>query len=104
MSPGIQLILLLVVAALGLTLALRLESGGRFDRWLPALALLGTGVVLMRLLERIARGPMVLFNSTRVATSIGMARGYNILPGPEQGPVLDFMYGPVSAAAYVPAG
>jgi hypothetical protein len=33
-----------------------------------------------------------------------MARGYNILPGPEEGPVLDFMYGPVSAAAYVPAG
>ena len=102
MGPSIQLISLLVVAAVILALAQRQSGDGRLARWFPALALLGTGLVLMRLIERIAIGPRVQFNMTRTATSIGMARGYNILPGPEQGPVLDFMYGPVSAAAYLP--
>ena len=104
MSPlAIELTLLLVVAAVGVVLATRARGVSHGDRWLASLAPLGAGVILLRLFERVAQGPNGLFNATRLAASIGMALGYNVLPGRDEGPVLDFMYGPVSAAAYVPA-
>jgi hypothetical protein len=69
-------------------------------RWLvPA----GFAVVLVRLFEAVAAGPLEAFNPPRVAAAVAMARGYRILTGPDEGPALDFMYGPVAALAYLPA-
>ncbi len=75
----------------------------RGERALYWLAPAGLLVVLVRLFEAVAAGPVRAFNPPRVAASVAMASGHRILTGPDEGPALDFMYGPVAALAYLPA-
>jgi len=47
--------------------------------------------------------PQVDMNASRVVPSVALAKGYDIYAGPTDGPVIDFMYGPVGALAFLPA-
>ena len=91
------------VALPALWTAFRLKSERRLDRLLAVLTPMGAVVVLIHLFERIANGPTMEINASRVANAIALAKGYNILPGSDEGPLLDFMYGPMFAVAYTPA-
>jgi hypothetical protein len=94
---------MLLGAALGLWLTARRKQASRRDVFLAMLVPMGAGVVLFYLFERIAQGPLGYWDAPRVAPAIGLVRGYDILPGLNEGPILDFMYGPMSALTYMPA-
>jgi len=100
---GAEWMLVLAGALLGVWAALRLNGESRLDRLLAVLTPMGAVVVLIRLFEVIAGGPTLDFNGFRLAPAIALARGYNIFPGPDEGPLLDFMYGPMFPVAYTPA-
>lgn len=70
---------------------------------MAVLAAAATVPLAAYLLERLANGPNVEMNASRVANAIALARGYHIMPGADDGPLLDFMYGPMFVVAYTPA-
>ena len=41
--------------------------------------------------------------ASRVVPAIVLARGLPLYAGPDEGPIIDFMYGPLAAAVFVPA-
>src|SRR5437868_6773651 len=43
------------------------------------------------------------WNDVRMAVTMAMRKGIAIYSGPAEGPILGHMYGPLSAAAYLPA-
>jgi hypothetical protein len=94
---------MLAVILPGLWTAWRWKSESRLDRVLAALAPMGAVVVLVHLVEALARGPILEMNASRVANAVALAMGYNIFPGATEGPLIDFMYGPMFALAYTPA-
>jgi len=102
-ARSVEWALLVLAALLGLVLALRRKDPNRFEVVLSALVPMGGGVVLVHLFERIAQGPMDGWNAGRLATSIALLQGFDIYPKLDEGPILDFMYGPVAALAYTPA-
>jgi hypothetical protein len=75
----------------------------RLDRLLALLVPMAAGALLIHLLKRLANGPNVEMNASRVANAIALMKGYNIMPGLNDGPLLDFMYGPMFVVAYTPA-
>ncbi len=65
---------------------------------LPLLAFLGAGDLVMGLFD----APRALWNSPRLAPAFALWHGYAMYYGPESGPVLGNIYGPVMALAYLP--
>jgi len=102
-ARGMEWALLLLGGAIALLLALRRKDFRRIDVVLATLIPIGGGVVLVHLFERIAQGPTDGWNAGRLSTSIGLMRGFDIYPTLHEGPILDFMYGPVAALSYAPA-
>ena len=47
--------------------------------------------------------PHVDMNASRVVPPVALVKGYDIYAGATDGPVIDFMYGPVGALAFLPA-
>jgi hypothetical protein len=59
-------------------------------------ALLGFGLA-------ISQAPSIIENDHRLAPTFAVAHGYRLYYGPDQGPVLSTIYGPITALAYTPA-
>lgn len=76
---------------------------GWFER--GALAVGGLGLVtwLGNVLVAILEAPSFGWNNARLAPSVALALGYPLYSPPDSGPVLDTIYGPVTALAYLPA-
>jgi hypothetical protein len=96
-------LLMSAAGLLGLWAAFRWRIERNLDRLLALLAPMGAGAILIHLLKRLANGPNVDMNASRVANAIALVKGYNIMPGVNDGPLLDFMYGPMFVVAYTPA-
>lgn len=99
----LQWLLIGAGAVVALAVARRRADLDRIDLALVAALPIGGGVVLAHLFERIANGPHHTWNAGRVATSVALARGFDIYPTLDEGAILDFMYGPMAAIVYLPA-
>jgi hypothetical protein len=64
------------------------------------LALLATAV---EVLPAVAALPISDVTALRVVPGVALATGHSIYAGPQDGPIIDFMYGPIGAVAYIPA-
>lgn len=93
----------LVMGAAGLGIVLRWRIRHPLDRILAVLAPMGVVAILVHLIEALASGPELEMNASRVANAVAMARGHDIFLTVDQGPLLDFMYGPMFVVAYTPA-
>ncbi|MBW2286181.1 MAG: hypothetical protein JRG90_00005 [Deltaproteobacteria bacterium] len=102
-ARGVEWALLVLGGSIALYLASRRKDLDRLDVVLASLIPMAGGVVLVHLFERIAQGPMDAWNAGRLSTSIGLVRGFDIYPTLHEGPILDFMYGPMAALFYTPA-
>jgi hypothetical protein len=54
-------------------------------------------------LQRFAAIPDSDMNASRVVPAIALWRGFPLYAGPDGGPIIDFMYGPMAAIAFLPA-
>lgn len=95
--------LLAAAGAAGFWFSREERCEGRLQRLLAVLWPMGAVTLLVHFLIRLANAPTFDVNANRVANAVALARGYNIFPGADEGPLLDFMYGPMFAIAYTPA-
>jgi hypothetical protein len=101
MTDGFLFALFLLLPGIIAALVRRRSNGS--DRLLAGLTASGAAVVLLQLAESIAQGPMFEINASRIANAVALVKGFNILPGANEGPLIDFMYGPMFVLAYTPA-
>lgn len=94
---------LLGAGVLGVVVWNRGRDRSLLDRTVPALIPVALVAALWSILTRTADGAFWDWNAARLAVSIALARGYDIYYPANQGPVLNHIYGPVSALAYLPA-
>jgi hypothetical protein len=66
-------------------------------------AVLGMLAVIAQTLPHFSIIPESDVNASRVTPAVALARGFPIYAGPDDGPVIDFMYGPMAAIAFLPA-
>jgi len=79
------------------------RAGVAWQRLLWVLVPLAIVVFAAQALIPLAAIPQVDMNASRVLPSVALARGYGLYAGPTDGAVIDFMYGPVGALAFLPA-
>jgi hypothetical protein len=60
-------------------------------------------VAAAAILHHTAGVPESDMSASRVVPAVALARGFPIYVGPTSGPIIDFMYGPVAAIAFLPA-
>jgi len=60
-------------------------------------------VALAATLQHVAAVPKSDISASRVVPAVALARGLPLYAGPASGPIIDFMYGPVAAIAFLPA-
>jgi len=71
---------------------------------LVRVAALGAAVVAaIAVLYHLAGVPDADMSASRVVPAVALARGFPLYAGPDAGPIIDFMYGPVAALAFLPA-
>ena len=71
---------------------------------LVRVAALGAAVVAaIAVLYHLAGVPDADMSASRVVPAVALARGFPIYAGADGGPIIDFMYGPVAALAFLPA-
>ncbi|MCP4657179.1 MAG: hypothetical protein GY856_17360 [bacterium] len=87
----------------GVRLERRFADGWILHRIAAALIPLALFLVLLVYLAKIGRMPYQDWNAARVAPSVALASGYDLYYGPESGPVMSTLYGPVKALLYLPA-
>jgi len=73
------------------------------DRVIRVLALLAAFSALVGFCLAVFQAPSIPENDHRLAPTFALARGYPLYCGPEQGPVLSTIYGPVTAITYMPS-
>jgi hypothetical protein len=66
-------------------------------------AVLGMLAVIAQVLPPLSIIPESDVNASRVTPAVALAKGFPIYAGPDDGPVIDFMYGPMAAIAFLPA-
>lgn len=66
-------------------------------------AAIASGVAIVAALYHVALVPESDMSASRVVPAVALARGFPIYAGPDAGPIIDFMYGPVAALAFLPA-
>ena len=95
----------LAVAA-GAALAWRWRRTARAWGWVEhsGIVVLALGLfVFARVAGRVVVGALALdWNGARLAPTVGLAHGYRLYYPASEGPVLDTIYGPVAALAYLP--
>jgi hypothetical protein len=92
----------LAAALLGGTLAWLAPASGRVARLLVALLPLATLVLAAQMAVQLAAIPDSDMNASRTTPAVALARGFPIYAGPDGGPIIDFMYGPLAAVAFLP--
>ena len=73
------------------------------DRALWVLLPVGLGVVLLTVLLHAVNAPTWFWNGARLAPTIALAQGYELYQPADRGPILNTIYGPVTALVYLPA-
>jgi hypothetical protein len=73
------------------------------DRALWVLLPLGLLVVLLTVLLHAVNAPTWFWNGARLAPTIALAQGHELYQPADHGPILDTIYGPVTALVYLPA-
>ena len=103
---GVEGFLYIVLLSIGLGLASLARTRGRhatMDRLgfaaLPPLA----AVFALFVAADVAQAPMFFHNSLGLTATVALARGFPIYGTPDSGPILNAMYPPFSAVAYLPA-
>jgi hypothetical protein len=76
---------------------------GVLDRLLVVAALLGAMAFVSQALPPFAILPESEMNASRVTPAVALARGQGVYAGPDHGAVIDFMYGPMAAIAFLPS-
>ncbi len=89
-------------AVLGSVLALLAPGTGRVSRLLIALLPLAALVLAAQMAVQLAAIPDSDMNASRTTPAMALARGFPIYAGPDGGPIIDFMYGPLAAVAFLP--
>lgn len=96
--------LFLFAGGLGLHLAFRRFKGESLEsRFLLGAMPLLLFLVLALLVRTVALMPGRDWNACRVAPSVALAYGYTLYYGPDEGPILNTLYAPVTAVAFLPA-
>ena len=105
MTLDSQLAVAVVVVglAVGVGLALHRRDREPLERALVALFPVALLVALGLTLVRMSAVPHRVFDAVRVAPAVALAQGHDLYHGPDEGPALDFMYGPGTAIAFLPA-
>jgi hypothetical protein len=62
----------------------------------------GVVVAAVAVLQHLAGVPDNDMSASRLVPATALVRGFTIYAGPTSGPIVDFMYGPVAALAFVP--
>jgi hypothetical protein len=65
--------------------------------------LLAAAVAVAAILHEVAAVPDADMSASRLVPAVALARGLPVYAGPDSGPIIDFMYGPVAAIAFLPA-
>jgi hypothetical protein len=73
------------------------------DRLIHVLALVAACSALAGFCLAVFQAPSLSENDHRLAPTFALAHGYRLYYGPEEGPVLSTIYGPVVAVAYAPS-
>ncbi len=60
-------------------------------------------VAVVAMLHHVAAVPESDMSASRVVPAVALAHGFPIYAGPASGPIIDFMYGPGAALAFLPA-
>lgn len=60
-------------------------------------------VAVVAVLHQVAAVPESDMSASRVVPAVALAHGFPVYAGPASGPIIDFMYGPVAALAFLPA-
>jgi hypothetical protein len=97
------LVTILVLAHVVCAAILLRPSRGWVERAMIVIAVLSLMVGLFLTLARIFSMPMDVWNEARLANSIALLKGYSLYGSPGQGPMEEYLYGPVGATAYLPA-
>jgi len=66
-------------------------------------AAVGVIVAAAALLHGVVAVPESDMSASRVVPAVALARGFPLYAGPASGPIIDFMYGPIAALAFLPA-
>jgi hypothetical protein len=81
----------------------RRRDGADVTALLRLVTALGALVAVTACLHHVAGVPESDMSASRVVPAVALARGFPIYAGPSTGPIIDFMYGPVAAIAFLPA-
>jgi hypothetical protein len=72
------------------------------DRAIRVLALVAALSGLIGFCLAVFQAPLTIQNDHRLGPTFAVAHGYRLYYGPQQGPVLSTIYGPITALAYAP--
>lgn len=75
----------------------------RLDRVIPSFLPTASFILIAITAREFLEAPFRDWDAVRLVPAFAMARGLKLYYPPDQGPVLDMMYGPVVALAYLPA-
>lgn len=97
------LLILLVVCAACATIFVR-RSRGWIDASLAMIVFASLWVVLSLATIRLFTAPQSVWNDARLAEVVATLKHYPLYLAPRDGPIRSYKYGPLGAAAYLPAG
>ena len=80
-----------------------MRGAGAVTAALRLVTLVAAIVAGVAVLHHVSLVPDSDMGASRVVPAVALARGFPIYAGPDQGPIIDFMYGPVAAVAFLPA-
>src|SRR5207245_4082445 len=87
----------------GVVIFLRSSRWSSVERLVAATLPLGFLILTAAFVRCVLRASLFAWNAARLAPTFALAHGYRLYYGPNSGPVLDTIYGPVTALIYLPA-
>jgi hypothetical protein len=93
----------LAAAGTGAWIHRRLSARSAVERWLAALVPLAAVAVGDRMLAVVADAAYANWNASRLSPALMLLQGHPLYTTLEAGVINEFLYGPVTALAYVPA-
>ncbi|MEM1170762.1 MAG: hypothetical protein AAGJ08_17195 [Cyanobacteria bacterium P01_H01_bin.35] len=93
---------LLASLAFGVWIFKKLPQWNSIDRYFTAAIPTVTFIFIVFVLIRILDAPFEDWNAIRLAPTFALTHGYQLYYGADTGPILNTIYGPITALAYLP--